>query len=206
MKRLKISCCYRVIINKASHQTVIDNGLVRLLVDDTFHDIEIFAKRIHYKRKTAWLCHLKDVTALLNAERKLTEERELLRKVLDSIPEKISFKSPKGTIIGCNTAWAEVNNTTVSHATGRSVADMMAVAAIKKQKQQEAAVWTGETYNSQEWIQQKKSADLSLVNVTKVPLYNDKGTISHFIHRRDITALHNLTKQLKVENIQRKET
>ena len=70
-------------INKASHQTVIENGLVRLLVDDTFHDIELFAKRIHYKRKTAWLCHLKDVTALLRAERKLTEERELLRKVLD---------------------------------------------------------------------------------------------------------------------------
>ncbi len=194
-------------INKASHQTVIDNGLVRLLVDDTFHDIEIFAKRIHYKRKTAWLCHLKDVTALLSAERKLTEERELLRKVLDSIPEQISFKSPKGTIVGCNTAWAEVNNTTVAHATGRSVADMMAVPAIKKQKQQEAAVWTGETYNSQEWIQQKKSADLSLVNVTKVPLYNDKGTIFAILSiDSDITALHNLTKQLKVENIQRKET
>ncbi|MCP4323657.1 MAG: diguanylate cyclase [Alteromonadales bacterium] len=194
-------------INKASHQTVIDNGLVRLLVNDSFHDIEIFAKRIHYKRQTAWLCHLKDVTALLSAERKLTEERELLRKVLDSIPEQISFKSPKGTIIGCNTSWAEANSTTVAHATGRSVADMMALPDIKKQKQQEAIVWTGETYNTQEWIQQKKSADLSLVNITKVPLYNDKGTIFAILSiDSDITALHNLTKQLKDENLQRKET
>lgn len=194
-------------INKASHQTVIDNGLVRLIVDNTFHDIEIFAKRTHYKRQTAWLCHLKDVTALLRAERKLIEERELLRKVLDSIPEQIAFKSPKGSIIGCNTSWAEANNTTVAHATGRSVADMMSVTAIKKQRQQEAVVWTGETYNTQEWIQQKQSIDLSLVNITKVPLYNDKGNIFAILSiDSDITALHNLTKQLKDENLQRRET
>ena len=128
-------------------------------------------------------------------------------KYLISIPEQISFKSPKGTIIGCNTAWAEANNTTVAHATGRSVADMMPVPAIKKQKQQEATVWTGDTYNTQEWVQQKKSADLSLVNVTKVPLYNDKGSIFAILSiDSDITALHNLTKQLKDENLQRKET
>ncbi|WP_022940042.1 transporter substrate-binding domain-containing diguanylate cyclase [Psychromonas hadalis] len=194
-------------INKVSHQSIIENALVRLLVNDTFHDIEIFAKRIHYKRQTAWLCHLKDVTALLSAERKLTEERELLRKVLDSIPEQIAFKSPKGTIIGCNTAWAQANNTTVSHATGRSVADMMTLPEIKKQKQQEATVWTGETYNTQEWIQQNKSVNLSLVNITKVPLYNNKGTIFAILSiDSDITALHNLTKQLKDENLQRKET
>lgn len=194
-------------INKASHQSIIENGLVRLLVNDTFHDIEIFAKRIHYKRQTAWLCHLKDVTALLSAERKLIEERELLRKVLDSIPEQIAFKSPKGSIIGCNKSWAKANSTTVANATGRSVADLMDITTIKKHKQQEAAVWTGETYNTQEWLQQKKSADLSLINITKVPLYNDKGTIFAILTiDSDITALHNLTKQLKDENLQRKET
>lgn len=194
-------------INKASHQTLIDNGLVRLLVNNTFHDIEIFAKRIHYRRKTAWLCHLKDVTALLSAEQKLIEERELLRKVLDSIPEQIAFKSSKGTIIGCNTAWATANNTTVSHATGRSVVDMMPVSVIKKHKQQEQSVWLGETYNTQEWVNHEKSVNMNLVNITKVPLYNDKGTIFAILTiDSDITALHNLTKQLKDENLQRKET
>tara|TARA_R110001583_G_scaffold67490_3_gene192869 strand:- start:12439 stop:14853 length:2415 start_codon:yes stop_codon:yes gene_type:complete len=194
-------------INKASHQTVIENGLVRLIVDDSFHDIEIFAKRTHYQRQTAWLCHLKDVTALLRAERKLKEERELLRKVLDSIPEQISFKSIKGSIIGCNTAWAAANNTTVGYATGRSVTDMMPPVVLKKQNQQEAAVWVGETFNAQEWIQQPKSSDLTLINVTKVPLYNDKGGIFAILSiDSDITALHNLTAQLKDENLQRKET
>ncbi|WP_413702085.1 diguanylate cyclase [Psychromonas sp. KJ10-10] len=178
-----------------------------MIVDDTFHDIEIIAKRTHYKRQTAWLCHLKDVTALLRAERKLKEERELLRKVLDSIPEQISFKSVKGSIIGCNTAWAKANNTSVGYATGRSVTDMMTASALKKQKQQEVAVWIGETYNTQEWIQQNKSSHLSLINVTKVPLYNDKGTIFAILSiDSDITDLHNLTAQLKDENLQRKET
>ena len=194
-------------INEVSHHIVIESALVRLLVNDKFHDIEFSAKRIHYKRQTAWLCHLKDVTILLSTERKLIEERELLRKVLDSIPEQIAFKSPKGTIIGCNTAWAKANSTTVSHATGRSVADMISIDAIKSQMQHEKMVWNGETYNAQEWIKQKNSTDLNLVNMTKVPLYNDKGTIFAILSiDSDITALHNLNQQLQDENLQRKET
>ena len=194
-------------INKVSHQSIIENGLIRLLVNDRFHDIEIFAKRIHYERKTVWLCHLKDVTALLSVRQKLIEERELLRKVLDSLPEQIAFKSSKGTIIGCNSAWAKANQTTVTHATGRSITDMLPAEAIKKQKQQEATAWNGEIYNKQEWLQQNSSLEMSLVNITKVPLYNDKGAIFAILTiDSDITALHNLTKQLEDENLQRKET
>ncbi|WP_028863748.1 diguanylate cyclase domain-containing protein [Psychromonas aquimarina] len=193
-------------INKVSHQSVIEETQIRLLVEDDYHDIEISAKRVHYQNHTVWLCYLKDVTALLRAERKLIEERELLRKVLDSIPEQIAFKSSKGTIIGCNKSWAKVNNTTVAHAPGQRVVDLMPVDVVKKQKQQEAAVWTGETFNTQEWVEQKNK-QLSLVNITKVPLYDDKGRIFAILTiDSDITALHNLTKQLKDENLQRKET
>jgi|GEM_PF-596658 len=193
-------------INKASHQILIEDKKLRLLVDDSFHDIELSAKRIHYKRKSAWFCHLKDVTALLQAEQKLTEERELLRKVLDSIPEQIAFKSPKGTIIGCNKSWASANNTTVSHATGRQIRDLVAIDIINKQKQQEALVWTGERFNTQEWIQ-KKNGELGLVNIVKLPLYNNDGAIFAILTiDNDITALYNLNEKLKDENLQRKKT
>ena len=194
------------VINKASHQMMIEDKRLRLLVNDTFHDIEISAKRIHYKRKTAWFCYLKDVTALFQAERKLTEERELLRKVLDSIPQQIAFKSPKGTIIGCNKSWAAANNTTVAHATGRRILDMLSVDNVSKQKQQEADVWTGETFNTQEWVHQN-NRDLSLINIVKLPLYNNKGTIFAILSiDSDITDLYKLNEKLKDENLQRQKT
>ena len=193
-------------INKESHQISIADKQLRLLVDGCFHDIEMSAKRIHYQRQTAWLCYLKDITALLRAERKLTEERELLRKVLDSIPQQIAFKSPKGTIIGCNKSWAKANQTTVAYATGRRVLDMLPTAAVNKQKQQETQVWTGETFNSQEWLQQK-DRELSLINIVKLPLYNDKGTVFAILSiDHDITDLYTLNEKLKDENLQRKKT
>lgn len=193
-------------INKASHQIIIEDKRLRLLVEDSFHDIELSAKRIHYQRKTAWFCHLKDITALLQAEQKLTEERELLRKVLDSIPEQIAFKSPKGTIIGCNKSWANANNTSVAHATGRRIRDLLPIDLINKQKQQEALVWRGERFNTQEWVAQK-NGELGLINIVKLPLYNNDGAIFAILTiDNDITALYHLNEQLKDENLQRKKT
>ncbi|WP_369434267.1 diguanylate cyclase [Psychromonas sp. MME1] len=192
-------------INKASHLVTIDEQRLHILVDGSFHDVEISAKRVHYKGKTAWFCYFKDVTALLRAERELTEERELLRKVLDSIPEQISFKSSKGTIIGCNKAWATAHNTTVNHATGRRIADMLPAHVIEKQKRQEVNVWLGEIYNKQEWINENYDTS-SLVNFVKLPLYNDKGAIFAVLSiDSDITDFYNLNEQLKEEHLKRLE-
>lgn len=194
-------------VNKASHQTIIEATRLHLLVGNSFHDIEISAKRIHYKRKTAWFCHLKDVTDLLRAERKFTQERELLRKVLDSIPQQIAIKSPKGTIIGCNTSWAGAHNTTVLYATGRRIADILPIDIINQQKQQEIPVWAGDTLNKQEWLEQKHNNQLSLINTVKLPLYNDQGTIFAILSiDSDITHLYNLNEKLKGENLQRQKT
>ncbi len=193
-------------INKATHKVAIESERIRLLVDNSFHDIEISAKRVHYKRKTAWLCFLKDVNALLRAEQKLTEERALLRNVLDSIPEQIAFKSPKGTLIGCNEAWAKANNTTVTKATGRRLSDLFPADLVDKQKQQELAVWTGEAFNTQEW-QPLKDQALRLINTVKLPLYNDKGSVFALLSiENDVTDLHNLNKELEDQSVQRKKT
>ena len=193
-------------INKVSHKVIIESERIRLLVDDNYHDIEISAKRTHYKRKTAWLCFFKDVNVLLRTEEKLIEERELLRKVLDSIPEQIAFKSPKGTVIGCNEAWAKANNTTVTRATGKRLSDLLPSDLVNQQKQQEAAVWTGDKFNTQEWLEQKNKA-LKLINTVKLPLYNDKGSVFAILSiENDVTDLYYLNKKLEDENVQRKET
>lgn len=193
-------------INKVSHQSVIEAGIIRLLVGTKFYDIEISAKRIHHGRESAWLCYLKNVTDLLKAQSNLTEERALLRKVLDSIPEQIHFKSIKGQIIGCNEVWAKVNHTTVQKATGINESEVQEKDQLKRAHQQESSVWAGETFKAQEWVQQK-DGQMSLMNITKVPLHNDKGTVFSILSiASEITALHNLNEQLKEENIQRKET
>lgn len=193
-------------VNKVSHRSMIESSILRLLVGTKLHEIEITAKRIHHQYESAWLCYLKDVTDLRKAERSLNEERELLRKVLDSIPEQINFKSPKGKIIGCNEAWAKVNNTSVLKATGCNELGIEGKNKVQKALQQESSVWAGETFNTQEWIEHKNK-QLCLMNITKVPLHNDKGSVFSILTvASDITAIYNLNKQLKDESLQRKET
>lgn len=193
-------------INKASHQSFIEAGVIRLLVGTQFYDVEISAKRIHHRSESAWLCYLKNVTELLKAQRSLNEERALLRKVLDSIPEQIHFKSTKGKIIGCNEVWAKVNHTSVSKATGINESEIQDKDQLKRAHQQESSVWAGETFNAQEWVQQK-DGQMSLMNITKVPLHNDEGSVFSILSiASEITAIHNLNEQLKDENLQRQET
>lgn len=191
--------------NKSSHQSTIEDGIIRLLVGNQFYDIEVSAKRVHHHKESAWLCYLKNVTELLKTQRSLSEERELLRKVLDSIPEQIYFKSTKDKIIGCNDAWAKANKTTVSKATGLKQSEIQSKEQIQRAHEQESSVWSGEVFNTQEWIQQNNQ--LALMNITKVPLYNDKDSVFAILSvASDVTTIHNLNKQLKDESLQRKQT
>lgn len=193
-------------ISKANHKVIIESELIHLLVNKRLHDIEVSAKKVYYKGKSAWVCYLKDVHELLQAERQLIEERELLRKVLDSIPEQILFKSPKGTIVGCNKSWANANNTTVIKAEGKRLADIIPADLLNQQQKQELVVWAGKKSANQEWLQ-RKGDELSLINTIKLPLYNNQEEIFALLSiESDLTDSYNLNKQLVSENLQRKET
>ncbi|WP_372881093.1 diguanylate cyclase domain-containing protein [Psychromonas sp.] len=186
------------LINNASHQTKIENSQIRLMADDDYLDIEVSTKRIHYKRQTAWLCHLKDVTELLEVQRQLDEQREFLRAVLAAMPEQVMFKSPQGRIITCNKSWATAHKTDIKDATGRSAEAFVP----STDNQKEASVWEGETYQAQEWIEHDNK--LCLFNSCQIPLYDKQQhvfamlTIDH-----DITELHKLNKQIFSEKSQR---
>ncbi|HEY5716434.1 MAG TPA: diguanylate cyclase, partial [Psychromonas sp.] len=193
------------LINNASHQTKIETSQIRLMAGDDYLDIEVSTKRIHYKRQTAWLCHLKDITALLEMQRQLAEQRALLTALLAAIPEQVMLKSPQGKIITCNQSWADAHNTCTINATGQGTQELLSLTSIEKDYEKELPVWKGETYSAQEWIEQNDK--LRLFNSSKIPLYNNQEhvfamlTIDH-----DITDMHNLNKQIFSEKSQRLET
>ncbi len=193
-------------VRDLSHQSIIATSLIKLIVDNKFHDIEILAKRVHYKGGSAWLCYLKDVTAQLSAEKKLLNECYLLRTVLDSIPGQISYKSPDGELIGCNKAWAVAHNASVESATGKLFSSFLSNKQNEIQTIQDRDVWVGNTFSTQQWFANEKDKML-LMQVTKVPLPDDHGGILGILSvDNDITDLHDLRKQLKNENDQRLET
>ncbi|WP_435236934.1 transporter substrate-binding domain-containing diguanylate cyclase [Psychromonas sp. PT13] len=188
----------------ANHKVVIEMETIQLLINDAFFDIEISGKKVYFRKKTAWLCHLKDINALLQTTSQLTEERELLNTVLNSIPEQVLFTSPKGIILSCNEAWANANGTTVLDATGNDISNVISPDLIDKQKKQETSVWNGKKLSSQEWTQ-KNNNELNLINSTKLPLYNNNhGVFGLLSIESDITDVYNLNRKLIDENVERK--
>jgi len=169
------------------------------MVDDTYLDIEVSTKRIHYKRQSVWLCHLKDITSVFIAERQLAEQRELLAKQLDTIPDQVACKSPEGRITGSNQSRAKGHNTSIENATGRTALELMPADTIKKHKDQEVVVLQDETYKTQEWMEQKYKA--CLFKSTKIPLYNKNNVISVLSIDHDISELGNLNKQVYDEQL-----
>lgn len=196
---------FKEFIEKENHKVVIDMATIQLLIDGHFFDLEISGKKVYYRKKTAWLCYLKDINNILQTESQLVDERELLRTVLNSIPEQVLFTSPKGIILSCNEAWANANGTTVSDATGNDITNVIASDLIDIQKKQEISVWNGKKLNSQEWTQ-KKNNELNLINSTKLPLYknNKNGVFGLLSIESDITDVYNLNKKIIDENIERK--
>jgi len=191
-------------IKKVNHKVVLEMTTIQLLINDTFFDIEISGKKVYFRKKTAWLCYLRDINEILKTKSQLTEERELLHTVLNSIPEQILFTSQKGVILSCNKAWATANGTTVLDATGNHIANVIGSDLVDKQKQQETSVWNGKKLTSQEWTQ-KKNNELNLINSTKLPLYNNNNGVFGLLSiESDVTDVYNLNKKLINEDIERK--
>jgi len=160
-------------------------------VDDRFHEIEISAKRVHFKGNTAWLCYLKDVTTLLKTQQDLLEERALLRNVLDSIPEQIVIISENDSIISCNNVWASSNDADVKVVSGSKRSDVIDKNSIEEAPRRLIHVRKLPLYNSE-----TKNLETSNLE-TKNPEKNIFGVLSI---DSDITDMHDLSEQLEKEN------
>ncbi len=186
-----------------SHRPMIEDERLQLADTSGVGQVILSAKRLHYKGKSAWLCHFKDVTSQLTAESDLQQERALLRKVLDAIPEYICFKDKAGKIIGCNQAWAEFHGMTVAGVSGKRESDIYSREELSRAKNTEAQVWAGSNYQTTEWVTHTSGKQL-LLQVSKYPLSNSEDetfgvlTVSH-----DVTDWHFLNKKLEEENEQR---
>ncbi|MEH6452449.1 MAG: diguanylate cyclase, partial [Psychromonas sp.] len=192
------------VITQESHQTTLKQILIRLHGEDKQLDIELSARRIHYKGQSSWLCYLKDVTALLYAEKKLLEERETLSKILNAIPEQVSVKSGTGTILRCSKTWADVHNSSISNVIGKNEDQILSAEELKKHIEQDTLVWQGETSSAQQWFE--REGQWSLLNTNKYPLYNKTDQVFAMLTiDTDLTQSHNLSNALDVEKSQRQQ-
>jgi two-component system, sensor histidine kinase and response regulator len=62
----------------------------------------------------------RDITEQKTAAREKARQQELLRALIDSIPDIISFRDPQGVFLGCNEAFATLRGPTAADVVGRT--------------------------------------------------------------------------------------
>jgi|GEM_PF-2910687 len=131
-----------------------------------------------------------DITERKRAEQALSEERKLLRTLMDNLPDYIYLKDPQGRYLIDNAAHAKLLGVKSSEdVIGKTVFDFFPPEiASRFDKDDRALVERGEPLLNREEPSIDSLGGKRWLSTTKVPLFNDEGSISGIVGiSRDVT-------------------
>ncbi|MBM9520238.1 PocR ligand-binding domain-containing protein [Desulforhopalus vacuolatus] len=94
-------------VDHSSRESFLQNYPFRMVTKDgNVRDILVSAARINNENKSQFIVSHVDITEQKQAEKELTESRDLLRSVLENIPIRVFWKDTDFRYLGCNTLFA----------------------------------------------------------------------------------------------------
>jgi two-component system sensor histidine kinase/response regulator len=143
----------------------------------------------------------KDITDLMEVEAKLSYERDLLRALLDNIPDRISFKDRESRFLRCSRALVKrLGLENAEQMVGKTDFDFH-----PKEKAQEYFDDEQRIINTRQPLVNKMERQVDLngqeiwASVSKVPIYTKDGSVAGIIAlSRDITLLKKAQEQLQL--------
>jgi len=142
-----------------------------------------------------------DITARREAEAALARERQLLRTLIDSLPDLIFVKGADGRYLLVNEALARsVGLSSPAEAFGRTAADFYpAEVAARLQAEERRIVETGQPIIGHQ--EPGTSSPGAWLLTTKVPIRDESGRVTAIVGlSRDITAIHEARLAIEANN------
>lgn len=133
----------------------------------------------------------RDVTEKRRVEKLLDAERNLLRTLVQTIPDLVWLKDVEGRYLLCNTAFERFFGAPEAQIIGKTDADFVPAdqAAIFREKDR-LALATGVPSTNQEWLTFASDGHRSMVETVKVPLRGVDGKLLGVLGiARDITLV-----------------
>ncbi|MEC5400278.1 PAS domain S-box protein [Uliginosibacterium sp. H1] len=129
-----------------------------------------------------------DITEQQLAQQLLVHEKALLRGLLDSVPDLISYKNPEGIYLGCNRAFARFMGRSEEEIIGRSDYQLSdAEAARVAREADREVVASGQPRSSEEWSGAADGRQV-LLDTLKTLFRDDTGNVLGLIGiSRDMT-------------------
>jgi diguanylate cyclase (GGDEF)-like protein/PAS domain S-box-containing protein len=149
-------------------------------------------------RVTGILSSGEDVTERKAAERALAHSRALLKSLIDSIPDLISYKDGSSVYLGCNRAFEAYFGRPEAEIVGHTDYDFIdAELARCSREQDDIVLRSGEPQRNEEWVTYPGGRRV-LLETVKTPFYGPDSELLGLIGTsRDITARKQAEDRLK---------
>ena len=155
------------------------------------HWVEIKAVPVIWDGAPATLSYLTDITERRSAEEKLREERNLLRTLIDNLPDAVYAKDEEGRFVLANEVAAiKLGAETADQLLGKTVAQLPYCSRNGRERAIEREVVTNGTaqINREEPLRDRDGSHLGWLLTTRVPLFDGDGGVTGLMGiERDIT-------------------
>jgi len=157
----------------------------------TAYWVEIKAVSVIWEGAPATLAYLTDITERRKAEAKLRDERNLLRTLIDNLPDAVYAKDDEGRFVLANEVAAQsLGAAAAKHLIGKTVAQLPTSSRNGGERViEEQVMATGAPLiNREEPITNHDGSQSGWLLTTRVPLFADDGSVAGLMGiERDIT-------------------
>jgi PAS domain S-box-containing protein len=166
----------RRIVNEA---TTVHYGFRGRRKDGSLVFVEVLGNRTDYGGKPAVLGTLLDISERKRAEDELFNSRQMLRTVLDTIPQRVFWKDRNAVYVGCNKALAEdCGYADPNELIGKTDhATRSAEMAERYQADDRQVMETGLAKSNYEEPQIRRDGTRGWLKTSKVPLFDKNGKV-----------------------------
>ena len=135
-----------------------------------------------------YVVSFKDITEQKVAQREQRRQQALMRSLIDSIPDVISYRDPQGIYLGCNDAFSRLTGRRADEVVGRTVDDLLAPQrAHVIRTRDEEVLRTLQKANLEEMVAYPDGTEV-LLETVRSPLRDEKGNLLGILAiGRDIT-------------------
>jgi PAS domain S-box-containing protein len=150
-----------------------------LRLDGSAIDVEVMATMTQHGGRPATMVVFRDITRQIQAQEELFQSRQMLRLVLDSIPQRVFWKDRNSVFLGCNKPLAnDVGYDDPADMIGKTDYDHSSAAIAEKFREDDLEVIeTGIPKINFEEPQIRSDGSTSWLRTSKVPLRNREGEI-----------------------------
>lgn len=150
--------------------------------DGRFIAVEVAASKLKFGEQELSLCIVRDITLRKQTEQRLKESEELLRTVIESIPDAIQFKDGEGRWLTSNSAARAAFGLDEKTALGRTDVELSGLvlpeykASLLRCHDTDQHAWQQKTASRVDEVVRDHAGVRHAFDVIKVPLFNEDGS------------------------------